>query len=49
MPTYEDLVSMDVEFDEQLLEDLDRFKRRSAHKDRSAVVTVALYRQAEDS
>ena len=48
MPATDELVSVDVEFDERLLADVDRFRRLSAHPDRSAVVATAIERLAED-
>ena len=41
-------MTVDVEFDDRLLADVDRYRRRSAHPDRSAVVATAIERLAED-
>jgi metal-responsive CopG/Arc/MetJ family transcriptional regulator len=48
MPPADEYLEVDVRFDEELLDDVDRYRRRSAHENRSAVVSVAIDRLVDD-
>lgn len=48
MHTPDEIVAVDVRLPEELVSDIDQFRRRSAHESRSAVVSTALDRFGED-
>lgn len=48
MSTPDEVVVVHVRLPEDLVADVDRFRRRSAHEDRSSVVSTALDRFADE-
>lgn len=48
MHTPDEIAAVNVRLPEELVSDIDQFRRRSAHESRSAVVSTALDRFGED-